>query len=272
MATPATSAPNALSHSTLTRIVDRSKRWAGLQLPPSFVKDPNEFDPPLAKLIRGGHGGEVRLKLYLTMALLAGQAPHKIKPISARTWATALGLDQPDTNGARRIADALNWLADDKDDTRKPLVKLERVSGEPPTVQLLSATGSGKVWSRPTQPWITLPLSYWTEGWVWKLTGSATALLLILLDEQGRLKGHPASFTGQDRKLRGLSTDTWTRATRELREHGLVEVGKATNGENLDWRRARNTYSVLKDRLKDEPEPKVASPPTTAEDDLMALL
>lgn len=250
----ATKVVDELTRSTLDRVVERSKRRSGLQLPTTFVKDREKFDPPLAKLVRGGHGGEVRLKLYLTMALLAGQAPHKIRPISARTWATALGLDDPDTNGARRVADALNWLAKEDAQDRKPLVKLERVSGEPPTVQLLSATGNGKVWSRPTQPWVTMPLTYWSEGWVWRLTGSGTALLLIILDEQGRMRGKPASFTGQDRKLRGLSDDTWTRATKELKDFGLIEVGKVTNGENLDWRRARNTYLVLKDHLTDDPD------------------
>jgi hypothetical protein len=264
MPAPATSAVDQLTRNTLDRVVERSKRRSGLQLPPSFVKDRENFDPPLAKLIRGGHGGEVRLKLYLTMGLLAGQAPHKIRPISGRTWATALGLPDPDVKGARRVADALNWLADNTKEDRNPLVKLERVPGEPPTVQLLSATGSGKVWSRPTQPWVTLPLSYWTEGWIWKLTGSATALLLILLDQQGWQHGRPATFTGQDRQLRGLSDDTWARATAELKTHGLVEVGKATNGENLDWRRARNSYIVLRDHLQDDEDEATTEEPAKA--------
>jgi hypothetical protein len=247
MPTPATNAANALSDTTLTKVVERSKRWSGLQLPPSFVRDPKAFDPPLAKMLRGGHGGEVRLKLFLTMALLAGEAPHTIRPISARTWATALGLSDPEKNGARRIADALRWLADEQ----HPLVKLERVSGAPPTVQLLSASGSGKVWTRPTQPYVTLPIAYWTQRWIWTMSGSATALLLILLDEHGRLKGKPATFSGDDRKLRGLSDDTWSRATSELKKHGLLDIGRATDGEELDWRRVRNSYLVHKERLSE---------------------
>ena len=232
---------------TLDRIVERSKRSSGLQLPPGFLRDPEKFDPPIAKMLRGGHGGEVRLKLYLTMALLAGQAPYKIKPISARTWASALGLPDPDRKGARRIADALKWLAD----TDHPMVALDRVSGAPPTVQLLSATGSGKPWNRPTAPYVTVPLSYWTSRWVWRLSGSATALIILLLDEQGRRKGSAASFSGQDRRLRGLSDDTWARATKELICNGLIQVGKEPAGDELDWRRARNSYVVLRDRFSD---------------------
>lgn len=246
----ATDAPNRLSDVTLERIIQRSKRFSGLQLPPGFVRDPDDFDPPIAKMLRGGHGGEVRLKLYLTMALLAGQAPYKINPISARTWATALGLPSPETKGARRVADALNWLAH-KD---HPMISLDRVAGAPPTVQLLSATGNGKTWIRPTAPYVTLPLSYWTSRWVWRLSGSASALLIVLLDEQGRRKGSAAAFSGQDKKLRGISDDTWTRATKELVFHGLIEVQRDTFGEELDWRRSRNSYVVLKEHLSTGPD------------------
>jgi hypothetical protein len=44
-------------------------------------------------------GGNDRLKLWLTMALLATKKPYEIKPISGRTWASALGLPDADNQG-----------------------------------------------------------------------------------------------------------------------------------------------------------------------------
>jgi hypothetical protein len=230
----------------LNRIIERSKRRTGLQLPPSFVRDQADQDPPLAQMLRGGQGGEVRLKLFLTMALLATDPPHKINPISSRVWASALTLPDPESRGARRISDALRWLNDHK----PPFVSLDRIPGSPPTIQLLSASGSGKKWVRPTGQYVTVPLGFWTNKWIIKLSGAGTALLIVLLDLQGG-RTRPLSLSGHDRRIRGLSDDTWTRATKELHGHGLLEVGKATQGTDLDWRRARNTYWVPLEQLED---------------------
>jgi len=70
--------PTPLDHpaSKVQRLVDISKRKSGIQLPISFVRDKSET-PPLAQMLRGGRGGAVRLKLYLTFDLLAAAAPHK---------------------------------------------------------------------------------------------------------------------------------------------------------------------------------------------------
>lgn len=251
MAAPGTSAQGRPSTSALDRIIDRSKRTSGLQLPIGFVKDSESWKPPMAQMLRGGHGGEVRLKLYLTMALLATAAPYEIKPISGRTWATALALPDPGTNGARRVGDALSWLA------KHQFVQLQRVPGEPPTVRLLSALGTGRAWQRPTAPYVTIPLAYWKERWLWKLSGAATAVLVLILDEQNRRgrpskKGrkvpqeHPyAAFSGEERRARGLSDDTWARATQELVALDLIETGRTTTGgDELDWRRSRKTYTL----------------------------
>src|SRR5580698_2726011 len=75
--------------------VRRSRRSRGVQLARSFVRRENtpEAVPPLALLLRGGQGGEVRLKLYLTMLLLAVQPPFDIRDsFPAGSWAAALGL------------------------------------------------------------------------------------------------------------------------------------------------------------------------------------
>jgi hypothetical protein len=58
--------------------------------------------------------------------------------------------------------------------------------------------------------------------------------MLTLVDEQGRLRNKVTSFSGTDRKLRGLPDDTWARATTELAEHHLVKVSRVTNGGELN--------------------------------------
>lgn len=255
---PSTSAADDMSDYQLRRIVERSRRQTGLSLPLGFVRDTRGSNPPLAQLLRGGRGGEVRLKLYLTMALLATKKPYEIRPIAGRTWASALGLPEPETRGERRIADAITWLAD----KQHPMVKVTRVPGSPPTVRLLNALGTGRQWDRATTPFVRVPLAYWTERWIWKLTGAATAVLIIIMDEQSKrthlakrgakagssIEPVAASFSGVERRFRGLSDDTWARAVAELSHKGLIDIGRVTRGgEELDWRRERNSYAVRED-------------------------
>ncbi len=204
---------------------------------------------PLARMLRGGHSGEVRLKLYLCITLLASHRPFDInRPIAGRAWAEMLSLPDPEVNGARRIADALVWL------NQHQFLLVDRRGGMPPRITLLNPIGNGTPYSRPTMPYVTLPVGFWEQQWVTVLSGTATALLLVLLDLVGGKKRDPAqSLTPEQRKRYALSNDTWTRATAELVELGLVRVGRASSGPDLEWRRSRNTYTVLKERLQEPP-------------------
>jgi hypothetical protein len=200
-------------------------------------------------MLRGGHGGEVRLKLYLCVTLLASHPPFDInRPIAGRAWAEMLSLPDPEVNGARRIADALVWL------NKNEFLAVERRGGMPPRITLLDPTGDGTPYSRPTMPYVTLPVELWEQQWVTVLSGTATALLLILLDLTGGKKRAPEqSLTPEQRVRYALSNDSWTRATSELVGHGLVRVGRASSGPDLEWRRSRNTYAVTRERLREPP-------------------
>jgi hypothetical protein len=142
--------------------------------------------------LRGGQGGEVRLKLYLTMSLLAVGPPFDIKPIPARSWAAALDIDGPAHNGARRVSDAIGWLVEHK------LLLAERRQGAPGTVRLLSQDGTGGPYTRPTPSarYVRLPLGIWDEGWIVRLSGTALALLIVLLDLQGGRAGTTMDIVG----------------------------------------------------------------------------
>jgi hypothetical protein len=249
--------PNAESARLLGLAVSKSRRYDAVPLPIAFIRsEDTSIPPPLARLLRGGRGGEVRLKLYLCICLRATQAPYDIRRAGpSRSWAQMLALPDPERNGARRIADALNWLDQAK------LIKLQRRGGSP-AIQLLSVTGDGGGYQPRGERWVSLPLGLWTEQWITSLSGSALALLLVLLELQGGRKSPAeAPWASGDQKARyGLSEATWTRATKELRAQGLLTVRRITQGQDFDWRRMRHTYWVTIQRLDSPPDALVASP------------
>ena len=71
-----------------------------------------------------------------------------------------LALPKPDTNGARRVSDSLNWL-----DVHR-MVKLERHPSYPPKITMLNPSGDGSPYVRPGYPYITLPLGFWQQQWI----------------------------------------------------------------------------------------------------------
>jgi hypothetical protein len=221
----------------------------GIQLPIGFVRAQYpDTVPPLARMLQGGRGGEVRLKLYLCLNLLACSPPYDIRTVPARSWAETLALPDPEQHGARRVSDALRWLGDSK------MINLQRRQGAAPTVTLLDPVGNGAKY-RPTSPYVRLPLGFWSQQWITILPGSAVALLIILLDLQGGRKNQddpPWLATGQ-RKRYGLSDDTWTRASKELAAQSLLTIGRVSQGRDFDWRRMRNTYWIDTARLDESP-------------------
>ena len=256
MRKPATVGPNPDSQRLLQSAVARSARTAGVQLPVGFVRrDPyGTAKPPLARMLQGGRGGEVRLKLYLSQMLVATAAPYGISPsVPARAWAEMVGLPDPAGNGARRISDAVGWLSDNN------FIRVQRQPGTPPHVVLKSPLGDGKKYERPRSPYVTLPVSFWWSQWITALSGAGTALLIVLLDLQGGQDDpdHARSLPGEKRARYGLSDDTWTRASAELSRHGILKVKRVIEGSDLGWRRRRNTYWVDKQRMKDEPDPAI---------------
>jgi hypothetical protein len=240
----------------LNRLVDRSKRGSGIQLPIGFVRAQGlAVRPLLARMLRdgdssrGGRGGAVRLKLYLCLNLLAVHPPYDLPPVPARAWAAALALPDPEGHGARRVNDALAWLKDAR------TIALRRHRGAAPALTLLDPAGEGGRYKRPTSQYVRVPLGFWREQWVTRLSGSAVTLLIVLLDLQGGKKSRKDApwLTTRQRDRYGLSDDTWTRASKELVEHGLLEIGRVSQGRDFDFRRMRNTYWIDESRL-DHPD------------------
>jgi hypothetical protein len=216
---------------------------------------PDEPDPPLATMLRGGRGGRVRLLLYLSLLWVGASPPHDVT-FPARAWAELLGLDDPPGNGARRIRDALEWLQDNG------FVRAVLHPGQPTQVQLRKENGQDERYSVPgaatakakkvgkapsgNDLYVRLPPTFWTEGWIATLSGPAVAMLLILLSERGARTGTVIWFTPETAKKRfALSDDTRFRGLQELENHELIKIKQQPVGRNsFEFQRRRNTYEL----------------------------
>jgi hypothetical protein len=245
------------SNWTITRIVERSRRTTGARFPASFVRT-DDGAPTLARLIQGGRGGGVRMKLYLSNVLLAGSTHlhadygrNTIFDVSGRMWARALALPDPDHAGARRIADAQNQLVDLK------LIELERRPSEPPIVRLRHPSGSGGNWVEPGSPYVRVPLEIWTNRWLWYLTGKELAVLIALIDLCGGKgldgTGGPQALSGTYLRHYGMSDDTWRIASAALEKAGLIYTDLDIVGADLVTPRRRKRYKVLTEQLDIRP-------------------
>lgn len=215
---------------------------------------------PLARMLRGGRGGSVRLRLYLSYIWLAASAPHELL-YPARAWAELLDLDDPEGNGTRRIADAVRWLE------RHDFIEVEARSGEPNVIRLLSDDGSGAAYELPgaaynrlradpktaaPHRYIQLPAELWTSGWMAVLSPAALAMLIVLLVQAGT---NPAAdiWIAPDYASATymLAEETRTRGLRELASAGLVTIRRRqlVTTDTFDFRRFRNVYQLNLDAL-----------------------
>lgn len=232
--------------------------------------------PPLAQLLRGGRGGEVRLKLELSFLWFAANPPHDLT-YPARMWAILLGLEDPEGRGTRRVRQAILTLA------RFELIAIDPRPGQPNRIVLLDEGQPGTRYELPgaafnrgrgsDQDWrhryVQMPDTLWTNGWLATLSGAALAMLLVLYVELGRREPSTTDVwfsPSQALKLYGLSEDTRSKGLRELRAAGLITARKRSASRTaLDFRRLRNTYRINTAQLdteaavptRPEPEPPV---------------
>jgi hypothetical protein len=233
----------------LHRIVDKSRR-SSVPLPRPFIRDADaEEGPPLARILRGGQGGEVKLKVLLTMHLEGVREPNNVSGVPAY-WALTLGLEDPHGNGARRVRDAIAWLA------AQSFIRIDR-GGPQPECFLLSPLGDGGAYHRPNpaEGYIRVPTAMWHNGWIATLSGTALALWLILADLQGGREAQDVWVQPDEARERyRLSEDTFTKGISELERHHLVRVTKQPQGvDEAYYNRVRNAYRLYGGRLLDTP-------------------
>lgn len=240
----------------LEQAVTRSQRRASVNFPIAFVRSVDGSPPPLARIMRGGQGGESRLRVYLLVRLLATAPPHAVT-VSARELARYLGMDVDGTDmGPRRVNASLRALGRSNAtpqgaDAIPRLLSFSDTPGLTRSIQVLDPAGSGEAWNdRQIQPpYVTVPLSLWRRGWLLELSGRATAMLLILRELTGGRGDDRGWADGIRKRQYGLSDDTWTRATKELVDRGLLTVDSdilISQGEP----RRRNRYQLHLDSLE----------------------
>jgi hypothetical protein len=219
-------------------------------------------------MLRGGRGGQVRLKTYLSTLWLAGAPPHDAA-YPARAWATLLDLGDPSGRGARRVNAAIAWLEENQ------FLTVEARPGHPSRVTLLDEAGSGRRYRVPGEAYnkalakgadadvlarhryVQLPPAFWTSGWLAALSGPAIAMYLVLLCEQsGQSPSRELWFSPEQARLKyALSGDTRSAGLSELRRAGLVSVRRRPVASDVfDVQRFRNVYLMQPDRLADPAE------------------
>jgi hypothetical protein len=222
----------------------------------SFIRSDEGGAPPLARLLRGGRGGEVRLKLYLSLLWAAGGGDERHKTTyPARAWAALLDLPDPEKNGQRRVRDAIQWLE------AQELIHVERREGRPMVIQLLRDDGSGRAYTEPADALkrarekakqreyhVTLPDSFWTEGWIAMLSARAVAMLLVIgvvtwTDEEWDWVSPRIA-----RARYGISEDTWSKGIAELKARGIIDIRRRPIAlDDFDVVRLRNEFRVGRD-------------------------
>ncbi|MEV0167343.1 hypothetical protein [Nonomuraea fuscirosea] len=215
--------------------------------------------PPLAKLLRGGgRGGQLRLKLYLSLIWLSAKEPYD-SSLPARSWAALLGLADHETRGVRRIQEAIRDLQDHN------LISVRDRGGYPSVLTLQNENGQGEPYlppsdvysrlqSRNARPeqlrphrYFRIPSALWTEGLIAQLGGPGIAMLLVLLCEQ-RGPGTDVWFSPQVAKQRfALAPSTRNAGLEQLRNLDLIDTRtKVTSEEGtyITFQRRRNVHRL----------------------------
>ncbi|WP_031057769.1 hypothetical protein [Streptomyces sp. NRRL F-5702] len=223
--------------------------------------------PPLARMLRGGRGGQVRLKLYLSYLWLQKDDSARQLAIRHSAWAGLLDLRDPKTAGARRISDAHAWLEENR------FIEVTR-GGRLNLVTVLDEKGKGEPWVAPgaaakkekeedTTGWgalfhryVQIPKTFWTEGYISVLSGAGVAMFLALLSEAGGLSsGHPLWFSPREAERRfALSEDTRSKGLRELSEARLITTKRRSVNEadfEAEALHLRNVHFLEKERLNE---------------------
>ena len=232
--------------------VEAAQRRTQVAFDYGFVKSNVDSEaPPLARLVQGGRGGEVRLKLYLTITMMATRDPFDLRRSrTPQAWARLLALPQPTEQGARRISASLSWLE------TADLVKLTPRKGSTPAIQLLHPVHEKRPYTRPISHYVGVPIDFWLNGWIVDLSATGIALLMVLIDNGRGEKDKARYVTTLRRSEYGLSHGTWTRATKELNCYGLVKVDRDLFGDDFDSARLRNTYQLNLARLETQATPE----------------
>lgn len=241
--------PSAHQLNLLQVFVAESARLSTVQLPGVFASR-EDCDPPLAQLVRLG---EPALKLYLTLVLATRTPPHELyRGTSASRFARMLGYDEaerdePASSGTRRIQRALSSL----DAAKSKFISRTRRPGR---VDLLTVNHFIEGLKRPyAPPYVTLPLSLWSHGWINVLSTPGLVVYVALRHACVGDESHPFHVLTYRRRQYGFSDETWRRGTQELVALGILRVTKGTPDDRDAKRRQRSIFHLNSHVLNSTP-------------------
>lgn len=242
------SALSAAAQNEVSWLLNSSGRRTTTPIRKSFVRsDDPKTAPPLAQIVATrGRGGAVALKLYLGLLRRSSAAPYDTN-LSARRWAALLDLAEPNTLGARRIADAMKRLE------VLSLISVAPARGEASVITLLREDGGGNEYSLPSGPgqdrrYLQVPDRMW-EGYIQRMPAPGLAMLLVLLAEPASSRDGMWWSVEKFPDWYGISASMRAKGTNELLDLGLLRVTKrkldTPKGGNGDERdRVRNIYRL----------------------------
>lgn len=207
---------------------------------------------PLTSLLRtrgsaGGQGGALRITLLISLIWVTARPPYTTTRVAAY-WAGLIGRsDDPRGDGARAVRDALHELAD------RGLVELHSVG--PKTAIVLHnearpvAEGQAILYEPPynSEPYLSIPRAFWTEGLAANLSGAGVAMYLcaLALTRSDDPEFFISASYFDDRY--GISRSSRKRGLAELTERGVLTVHVDESEDLITYRTVRrNVYRISK--------------------------
>jgi hypothetical protein len=221
----------------------------------AFVLKTESGPSPLVRLLNqrngksGGPGGGLRAQLYLSLLWVCASSPYQTdRP--ARVWAQLLSLEDPETNGTRRIRAALKELGE------RRFVRQE-MTKPTPTIHLLSDLGDGSEYVPPgiaigkaaeetkaRHEYFRVPNAIWTDGYINDMDGPALAMFLVLLAESRGLDKKIWLSPRALEELYGISPSTRTKGISRLKDLGLITVEKQVLEAQATFSPSRQIYRI----------------------------
>jgi len=254
-----------------------------------FAADPTVEKTPLVRLLSGengpggGRGGQVRLKLLLSLYWVSVAAPYDTT-FPARAWSALLGLDDPEVKGVRRIHQAIGDLE------ARRFISVEDRGGRPSRLTLLNESGDGTPFEVASESYnraraakastatlakhqyFRIPSEVWTAGHIAQLTGPAVAMMLVILAEQRGTDEEVWFSPGRAEERYGLAPTTITKGLRSLREQNLLKSRRTSvsdRGTYIDFARYRNVHALTITQKPSKPAPPSPGPPSQSVVDLI---
>lgn len=228
-----------------------------MQLPAQFVRkvDPDQTWTPLSEMFEGG---EAPMKLYLTLVLLTCAEPHDLHYRAAdHYWAEMFGYEDPYISGpvagagTKRIKRAMAKLTSSGPAPNTPWVARVREPGKGYKIEVTHLP-PGRA------PYITVPLEFWSNGWIAVISARALFVYLILrLILAGKSDRACTHVSGSDRRDYLIKDDTWQRGLKELEDLRLVrtEIAKVVPGHWSNERIPRKVVYLNNEYLKTNSAP-----------------